>query len=237
MATSTGRGACAVITGASRGIGHAAAERFAAAGYGVVNLSRSPSSLEGVVNIAVDLAAPDWSAAAGPALRAAVAGAPTISLVHNSALKLAGGVDEVEAADLRQMLEVAVVAPAILNRLLLGEMRPGSSIIYIGSTLSQRATRGMAAYVACKHAVLGLMRSTCQDLAGRQIHSCCVNPGFTDTEMLRSYGGEALAHLAGLSTQNRLIAPSEIAELICFAAANPVVNGAALNADLGFIEP
>jgi 3-oxoacyl-[acyl-carrier protein] reductase len=237
MVTPEQRNACVVITGASRGIGHAAAERFQAAGFRVVNLSRTPSTLAGVTNIFADLAAPDWSAGAKAALTEAVAGADAISLVHNSALKVAGGIAEMDAADFRRMLEVGVVAPTVLNQLLLPHMRPGSSIIYIGSTLSHRATARMAAYAACKHALLGLMRSTCQDLAGTGVHTCCVCPGFTDTEMLRSYGGEAMAHLAGLSTQNRLIAPAEIAEVIYFAAANPVVNGAALNADLGFIEP
>jgi 3-oxoacyl-[acyl-carrier protein] reductase len=228
---------CAVITGASQGIGLAAAQRFLNAGYRVVNLSRSPSPLAGIVNIRADLAAPDWVETVKGSLLDAVGEASALSLVHNSAPKVAGGVGEVSAADLRQMFEVGVVAPSLLNQLLLARMRPGSSIIYIGSTLSHRATKGMAAYVACKHALLGLMRSTSQDLAGMGIHTCCVCPGFTETEMLRSYGGEAMAHLAGLSTQNRLIAPEEIADAIFFAATNPVVNGSTLGADLGFVEP
>jgi 3-oxoacyl-[acyl-carrier protein] reductase len=46
-----------------------------------------------------------------------------------------------------------------------------------------------------------------------------------------------LAHLAGLSTQNRLIAPEEIADTVYFAATHPVLNGSMINADLGFVEP
>jgi len=237
MTNETKGGRCAVVTGASKGIGFATAERFLKDGFRVINLSRSPSALPGVMNISADLAAPGWSDAVKDPLLQGGGGAETYSLIHNRALKVAGGVDEVAAADFREMLEVGVVGPSILNQLLLDDMRPGSSIIYIGSTLSLRATARMAAYVACKHALLGLMRSTCQDLAGKGIHTCCVCPGFTETEMLRSYGGDVLAHLAGLSTQNRLIAPAEVAEVIYFAATNPVINGAALSADLGFVEP
>ena len=95
----------------------------------------------------------------------------------------------------------------------------------------------MVAYATSKHAVAGLMRSTAQDLAGTGIHTACICPGFTNTEMLQGYGGEALSHLASLVTQKRLIAPAEIAELLFHAAQNPVVNGSMIQADLGFIEP
>ncbi|MDR3507078.1 MAG: SDR family NAD(P)-dependent oxidoreductase [Caulobacteraceae bacterium] len=237
MVPSGSSGKCAVITGASRGIGFAAAQRFLSAGYRVINLSRSPVDLAGMTNIQADLSAPDWARTAEQPLLDAVGDAETLALVHNSAFNIPAPVQAVQAADFRHAFEVGVIAPSVLNQLLLERMRPGSSIIYIGSTLSQRSTKGMAAYTSVKHALLGLMRATCQDLAGKGVHTCCVCPGFTDTEMLRAYGGEALTHLAGLSTQNRLIAPTEIAEVIFFGAANPVVNGAALNADLGFIEP
>ena len=40
-------------------------------------------------------------------------------------------------------------------------------------------------YVVSKHALVGMMRATCQDLAGREIHTACICPGFTDTEMFR----------------------------------------------------
>lgn len=225
-----------VITGASKGIGLATARYFLNAGYRVVNISRTPTPLAGAVHIGADLAAPGWSEALAPALLDAVAGSAAVALVHNSALQIPGGVNVLEEADLRAMLEVNVVAPVLLNRLLLPHMPQGSCVLYLGSTLSLRATPHMAAYVTCKHALLGLMRSTCQDLAGTGIHTALVCPGFTDTEMLRSYGGEALERLAGLSTQGRLIAPGEIAEVIYFGATHPVVNGATLGADSGLIE-
>lgn len=226
-----------VITGGGRGIGLATAERFARAGFEIVNLSRSPIPMDDARQIGVDFAESGWEDAVGEQLTAALEGAGQVCLVHNSAFQQPGDVAHIDIAGLRNSLEINVVAPAALNRLVLPAMSEGSSIIYVGSTLSHRATRGMAAYATSKHAVAGLMKSTAQDLAGTGIHTACVCPGFTDTEMLRSYGGEALEHLASLVTQNRLIAPDEIAETIFHAAGSPVLNGAMLQADLGFIEP
>lgn len=236
MADSDNTGKCLVITGGSKGIGLATVHRFQRAGYRIVNLSRSPLPLAGAEHIAVDLADPDWTEAVAERLLGAVDGARALALVHNSALQVPGGVDAIDAADFRRMLEINVVAPTRLNRLLLPQMRPSSSILYIGSTLCLRATPGMAAYVACKHALLGLMRSTCQDLAGRGIHTACICPGFTDTEMLREFAGAALDHIRARCTQGRLIEPDEIADVIHFAAEHPVVNGSALGADLGLVE-
>lgn len=226
-----------VITGGGRGIGLATVQRFANSGFEIVNLSRSPIPIDAARQITVDFATRDWEAAAGPQLAEALGGSDQICLVHNSAFQLPGEVANIDISGLRSSLDINVVAPAILNKLVLPAMGPGSSIIYVGSTLSHRATRGMAAYATSKHAVAGLMKSTAQDLAGTGIHTACVCPGFTNTEMLRSYGGEALSHLASLVTQNRLIEPEEIAETIFHAAHSPVLNGAMLLADLGFIEP
>lgn len=227
---------CLVITGASRGIGLATASRFLEAGYKVVNISRTAAALDGVLQLRADLCSPGWQDAIKVDLLAAVEGAETLVVVHNAALQPSGPVQDMEPEVLRQAMELNVVAPAVLNRLLLQRMGRGSSIIYIGSTMSFKATAGIAAYVASKHAVLGLMRSTSQDFAGKGIHTACVCPGFTDTEMLRGFGGDALEHLASRSTQGRLVRPEEVAASIQFCAENPVVNGSLLKADLGFVE-
>ena len=68
-----------VITGGSKGIGLATARLFAAEGYRVVNISRSPIALAGAVQLGIDIAEPDWAARHGEAVRAAVAGSETIA--------------------------------------------------------------------------------------------------------------------------------------------------------------
>lgn len=62
----------------------------------------------------------------------------------------------------------------------------GSSVIFVGSTLSEKAVANRASYVTTKHAVVGLMRSYVQDLFGSGVHTAVVCPGFTDTPMLQA---------------------------------------------------
>ena len=82
-----------------------------------------------------------------------------------------------------------------------------------------------------------MMRSTCQDLAGQGIHTACVCPGFTDTEMLREHVPEdAMQAIASMSTYDRLVHPNEIGNALLWAADNPVINGSVLHANLGQIE-
>jgi len=228
-----------VITGGSKGIGLATARLFAAEGYRVVNISRSPIPLAGAVQLDIDIAQSDWAARQGEAVCAAVAGSATIALVHNAGLLTKDSVASVEAAALHRSLQVNVVACVQLDQLLLPVMGAGSAIVYVGSTLGEKAVAGSCAYVVSKHALIGLMRATCQDLAGRGIHTACVCPGFTDTEMLRAHVGHAsdvLEALAGGVTFGRLIEPEEIARTIRFCAQNAVINGAVIHANLGQVE-
>ncbi|UTA46419.1 SDR family oxidoreductase [Simiduia sp. 21SJ11W-1] len=233
-----------VITGGSKGIGRAVIERFLAEGYGVLNISRNACEVDGVVNLAIDMGDIQWPARGEAAIQAAVSkflpdGRGQIALVHNAARMNKDRVDAIAADDFAAVLQLNVVAPSQLNQILLPAMASGSAIVYVGSTLSEKAVANTCSYVTSKHALVGLMRATCQDLAGKGIHTNCVCPGFTDTEMLRTHvGGDEsiLASIASGVTFNRLIAPAEMAEAIYTAATQPVFNGAIMHANLGQVE-
>lgn len=228
-----------VITGASRGIGLATAQLFADKGYAVCNLSRSPSPLPGAIHIGTDFGAADWLAAVSTPLQRAVEGTDQITLVHNAGAIIKDSLRDFDVADFRRVLEVNVVAPAQLTSLLLPSMAAGSSVIYVGSTLSEMAVPNSCAYVTSKHALIGLMRSTCQDLAGTGVHTAGICPGFTDTEMLRAHVGgstEVLEAIAAGVAHKRLIETTEIAAAIYFCAQNPVINGSVIHANLGQIN-
>lgn len=228
-----------VISGASKGIGYATAKLFRDKDYAVVNISRSPCDLDGVKNLEIDLAQRDWADAAAAALRVACAGFEQIALVHNAAMMTKEFVADVEANTLRDVLELNVVAAAQLNKLVLPAMGDGSSIIYISSTLGTKAVAGTHAYVVSKHAVVGQMRATCQDLAGSQIHTACICPGFTETEMLQQHLGKNPGLYDQITAQialGRLVQPYEIAHTIWFVSQSPAINGALIDANLGQIE-
>jgi NAD(P)-dependent dehydrogenase (short-subunit alcohol dehydrogenase family) len=230
----------ALITGASRGIGREAAARFRREGWSVMNVSRRPCPVQGVVNVEADLSLPGWEQKVGSALRGALgSGGGRLSLVHNAALYEHDDALSLTAEHLRRVLEVNVVVPALLNSLARSHLTEGSSILYVGSTLSEKAVKGAASYATSKHALVGLMRATCQDLVGMKVHTACICPGFTDTEMLREHigGNQAiLESVAKRTTFGRLITPEEIADVLFFCANNPVLNGVVIHAHLGQIE-
>jgi len=226
----------AIITGASVGIGKAAAARFLAAGYTVYNLSRRQCELEGVHNIPCDLADETAITAATTTLLTDVQQADKVCLVHNACQMRKDSATACASEDLAAVLQTNVVAANSLNQALLPQLPRGSSVLYIGSTLSEKAVAGTFSYVISKHAMLGMMRATCQDLMGSGIHTALICPGFTDTEMLRTHLNNdpaTLEAIASLNSFNRLVQPAEIAEMICWANDNPVINGSVLHAHLG----
>ncbi|MAT84328.1 MAG: short-chain dehydrogenase [Gammaproteobacteria bacterium] len=226
-----------LITGGSAGIGAETARRFRDDGYAVVNLSRRPCPVDGVTQIDCDLADPGFADALAPELEPHLDRADRLVVVHNAARMDRDTAGATAPEQMRAVMQVNVVAPTALNRLCVPAMKPGSAIVYVGSTLSEKAVPGSYSYVTSKHAMIGMMRATCQDLAGSGIHTVCVCPGFTDTEMLRNHvPAEALDSVRAMSAFNRLIDPAEIAEAIHWSAANPVINGAVIHANLGQVE-
>ncbi len=225
-----------VITGGSRGIGLATAKLFLDKGFQAINLSRNLCPLSEVVNIQVDLTQNFFESRLKTELLPQLENAETVILVHNAARLDKDNVENIEANNFRDILEINLVAPTILNQIVLPKMSNGSAIIYVGSTLSEKAVPGAFSYVTSKHAAVGLMRATCQDLMDRGIHTTCVCPGFTDTPMLRNHlnhDSTIIDQIKSMNAQNRLIEPAEIAQTIYFAATNSVLNGAILHANMG----
>lgn len=226
-----------LITGASAGIGLHTAQRFLDEGFNVINLSRRLCPIDAVSHINCDLSAPGFLETISSQLTPQLQDAEQIVLIHNAAKMENDSAVETPSNAFRSVLEVNLVAPNSLNYYVIPFMRPGSSLIYVGSTLSEKAVPGSYSYVVTKHASIGMMRATAQDLAGRGIHTACICPGFTDTEMLRTHvPPEAMDSVRAMSAFDRLIDPDEIAECLYWASSNPVINGSVLHANLGQIE-
>ena len=228
-----------IITGGSSGIGYAAAVLFQKENYKVINLSRSEIPLKDAIHIPVDLSTSTWHEEVSSTFKTLLEDADQISLIHNASKMQSDNVENFHLHALRDVLEVNLVAPSILNKLTIPYMKRGSSIIYVGSTLSEKAVPQMSSYVTTKHGMIGLMKSTCQDLFGRFIHTACVCPGATETEMLQEYvqgNAEALKIMAGTLSENRLISSPEIASTLLFCAQNSVINGSVIHANLGILS-
>jgi NAD(P)-dependent dehydrogenase (short-subunit alcohol dehydrogenase family) len=101
----------------------------------------------------------------------------------------------------------------------------GGAIVNVASTAGLRGYRYATAYVASKHALVGLTRAMAEELVGKGIRVNAVCPGFLDTPMpdasvaaiVRTTGRsaeEARASLAALNASGRLIPPAEVAALV-----------------------
>jgi NAD(P)-dependent dehydrogenase (short-subunit alcohol dehydrogenase family) len=226
-----------IITGGSRGIGEKTIYHFLQQSWRVINISRTPCHIQDVINFQIDLSCADDVHKQIDNLHHVITEKSIISLVHNAASYKRDNVTNLSVTDLQMALQTNVVSPAALNQIWISKMQPGSSIIYIGSTLSTKGVPENASYIVSKHALVGLMKATSQDLLSQQIHTCCICPGLVDTYLLKQSMPQPIidqivAHVMG----QRLIEPQEIAKLIFFCADNPVVNGSIIHANLGQTE-
>lgn len=225
-----------VVTGASAGIGRAIAARSRADGRRVINLARRPCPIDGVVNLAVDLADADAVARSIVQVRELLAASPgRVHLVHNAAVAIEDTATKFDPRASERTMRLNVVTPAELTAGLLPHMPAGSSVIFIGSTLSEKGVPGRLSYCASKHAIVGLMRATVQDLFGSGIHAVCVCPGFVDTDVLAPLHArpEVMQAVLGMVSFGRLLRPEEIADIVAFALESPSLNGSIIHANLG----
>ncbi len=225
----------AIITGASTGIGAAAAELFLQQGFEVVNVSRRVHENAKVCNIACDLSDDSAIEVLTHELLSKMSQAKEVALVHNAGYLGNDSAAEPDFEILERSLAVNVWAPTRINAQLIPHLPKGSSVLYVGSTLSEKAVANSYSYVASKHAVAGMMKSTCQDLFDKGVHSACICPGFTDTSMLREHvpDEDVLQQIGANNAFGRLAEPAELAELIVWAHHNPIINGSMLHGNLG----
>ncbi|NEP06632.1 MAG: SDR family oxidoreductase [Okeania sp. SIO4D6] len=123
-----------VITGGSRGIGLATAKLFLEQEFQVINLSRNLCPLPDVVNIQIDLAAKGFEENLKQELLPKLEYSERVILVHNAARLDKDNVENIQANNLRDILEINMVAPTILNQIVMPKMSKGSAIIYVEPT-------------------------------------------------------------------------------------------------------
>src|SRR5271156_3259100 len=196
MATSQAlAGKVALVTGASRGIGAATAQRLAAQGATVlVNYAKSKQGAESVVadirkagGQATAIKADVGNPAEVKALFAEIDrthGGKLDILVNNAGVFITGALADVSDADYEKIFNVNVRGMFEVTRAAISRLRDGGRIINIGSILGERIPwPGISTYSASKFAVAGLTRGWARDLAPRKITVNCVQPGPIDTEM------------------------------------------------------
>jgi len=192
--------AVAVVTGASRGIGRAAALSLSARGLPLVLLGRPSAELDGARGACLDAGAPHASVlhadlsdlkaverAAADLL--AAHGAPQIVL-HNAGEVHRARIEQLSLADWEHELSLNLSSPFALTRALLPAMRGRGQgrILFVGSISSTLGTAGQSAYCASKWGVVGFMKSLAAELSDSGLMTCAVLPGSVSTRMLEGSG-------------------------------------------------
>ncbi len=221
-------GRVALVTGAARGLGRAAAERLLERGAAVAVNVRDDARAQDLARALGDraLAAPgDITAQGVPAdlVRRTVDHFGRLDiLVNNAAFAPTTRFEQISAEEWRRAQETNLTAPFLLLRAALPVMKSQNygRVINISSTAGRMvSTLGGAHYTASKTGLLGLTRAAAKELGRHGITVNAVCPGMIDTELTReSASAEVLERVAASYPVPRLGTALEVADLICFAA-------------------
>jgi len=243
-----------LVTGASRGIGYAIAEAFADARASLAVLAEDAAITEAAERLAARAGRPVTALRADitdrEAVEAALGGLARIDvLVNNAGLERITPITEADPgveATFRRIVEINLTGGFLVTRLALPLIPRGGRVLFTGSTWARTAIAEFAAYVASKHAVLGLVRTLAHELGPRGITVNAVCPGWVRTEAsMRSLGvmaeraGRAekalLAEIVGAQVVDGLMEPAEVAAPYLFLASAAAANvtGQAVMVDRG----
>jgi 3-oxoacyl-[acyl-carrier protein] reductase len=238
-------GRVAIVTGASRGLGRAAAARLLERGASVAINVRDPERADHVVAElgAGSFAIPGDIAADGipeELVRRTLDRFGRVDiLVNNAALPFTTRFEQITTDEWRRAVDVNLTAPFLLMRAVLPAMKAQrfGRIVNISSTAGRMvSTLGGAHYTATKTGLLGLTRAAAKELGIYGITVNAVCPGMIDTELTReTASGEQLERAARGYPIPRLGTALEVADLICFVASEAAayITGAAFDINGG----
>lgn len=227
-----------LVTGGSRGIGRAVADRVAAAGETVASFSRSawiqpPAHPGQVLQVKADVTDAD---SIRHGVDTALEAFGAIDVVVNCAGVHRGGRigsldrstwDDVVGTNLTGAFEVCRAAVPLL--------RAGSAIVNVGAVVGLRGFPGDVAYGSAKAGLGGLTRVLAVELAPRGIRVNLVIPGFVDTDMTAELSARARDRIIETIPAGRTGTPEEIAEVIDAMARATYMTGATVPVDGGLL--
>src|SRR5437879_8335814 len=204
-----------LITGASRGIGRAIAEKLAESdvtlllhGRDTVALAETCKAVQsrcaGVVKLIHDLATEKGVSS----LISQVGSDPLDVLVNNAGIAVVKPFREITPAEWQQTLGVNVTAPFLLLQRFAGQMPPGSSIVNILSIAAKTGFANWSAYCMSKFALEGFYQSVRQEFREHKIRVINIYPAATDTDIWNRIDGDW--------PRQRMISADQVASAVAY---------------------
>ena len=209
-----------LITGASRGIGRAIAEKLAASdvelllhGRDTVALAETCKAVKShcarIVSLIHDLATPDGVSS----LISQVGGDALDLLVNNAGIAIVKPFCEITSTEWKQTLGVNVTAPFLLMQHFAPRMPPGASIVNILSIAAKTGFANWSAYCMSKFALEGFSQSIREELRDHKIRVINIYPAATDTDIWNNVEGKW--------PRDKMIPAEQVADAVAFALSRP----------------
>lgn len=231
----TGTPRSALVTGASKGIGRAIAERLVASGYAVTGTYRSGGVPDGVLGVQADITDADQLEAAFVA--AEQAHGPVEILVCNAGITADGLLmrmsddqwDSVIATNLTASFKLVRRASRAMIKARYGR------IVLVSSVVALLGSAGQVNYAASKSGLVGLARSLTRELGGRGITTNVVAPGFISTDMTAALDAATIESYEKRIPAARLGSTDDVASAVEFLVSDAAgyISGAVLPVDGG----
>jgi 3-oxoacyl-[acyl-carrier protein] reductase len=234
-----------LVTGGSRGIGLAIARKLAASGFNVIAVARRESdelraavteTKQGNLHFrACDLSAVDAIPAFVKQMRdefGAIYG-----LVNNAGIGTEGLLATMHNSEIEALIRLNVLSPVILTKYIVRHMMADGEgrIVNISSIIASTGYNGLSVYGATKAAATGFTRSLAREVGKLGITVNAIAPGFINTELTHSLGGEGRQKIASRSALKRLPEADDVASMVDYllGEGGRNITGAVLTVDAG----
>jgi 3-oxoacyl-[acyl-carrier protein] reductase len=216
---------CALVTGATRGIGAAIAERLEGDGLRVARLARSGGDVQADVG--------DTEAVERAFGQVCDRFGPVLVLVNNAGVTADGLTIRMSADEWSSVIDTNLSGAFHCTRRALDDMLGArwGRIVNISSVVAERANPGQSNYVASKAGMLGLTRTVAREMAKRGITCNAVTPGVIETDMTTELDGGLIDAVPA----GRVGRPEEVAAAVSFLVSDEAayITGATLSVDGG----
>ncbi|MBP6699656.1 MAG: SDR family oxidoreductase [Halioglobus sp.] len=230
-----------LVTGSSRGIGLAVAERALAAGDKVALLARgaeinSLAERLGENSIACQADVSQREQVLAAVVRIMSTWGRLDIVVNNAGAHRGGKVERLSLVDWQTVIDTNLTGALNVISAASPHLQRGGAVVNIGAVVGFRGFPGDSAYAASKAGIAGLTRALAIEFAARGIGVNLVIPGLVLTEMTRALSEKALESMRRKIPMGRFGEPDEIAEVVEWVARSRYMTGAFVPADGGLMS-